>query len=109
MKLAHFLNTETVIHSFYKEYKSKPWSYIFTYKDVSNSKEHLPITCGDVSPDDAEGGEQALHGPGEDRHVGYDVFLSPQGGGMSDAIQYLNDMDQYYSAKVRPRLVHLCY
>ena len=27
---------------------------------------------------------------------------------MSAAIQYLNDMDQYYSAKVRPRLVHLC-
>ena len=74
---------------------------MLTDKDVGNSKEHLPLTGTDVSPDYAEGGEQALHGPGKDRQVVYDVYLSPQGGGMSDAIQYLNDMDQYYSAKVR--------
>ena len=32
----------------------------------------------------------------------YNIFLL-QMGGVSDAIQYLNDLDEFYSAQVRPR------
>ena len=30
-------------------------------------------------------------------------------GGVSDAIQYLNDLDEFYSAQVRPRYFYLYY
>ena len=30
-------------------------------------------------------------------------FTYFKNGGMADAMQYLSDMDEYYSAKVRPR------
>ena len=54
------------------------------------------------------GGSQAGHGPGGGLEICRkkspvcSVILL-QMGGVSDAIQYLNDLDEFYSAQVRPR------
>ena len=46
---------------------------------------------------------KALHEPGAPDISPCIKVMSPQVGGVGDAIQYLNDLDQFYSAQVKPR------
>ena len=57
-------------------------------------------------PPGHDGLSQAGHGPGGMAQI-FRLRNHPsvllQMGGVSDAIQYLNDLDEFYSAQVRPR------